>query len=252
MLEIIAFAVAAATKPVPLSEPGSWIRDSDYPAYAETWNLEGSVEVVLSVSPTGRVSGCTVAVSSGIMDLDSATCALLEQRARFKPARLKGRPVAGDYRKKVNWSQPADAVEEGTSRTLFSVSPDGQLFGCKEVRFGGQSAGFGCDAQAFKNIVLNYLEKPLIQYSRVAFDINARTGATSLKELPSFGTERKLVTEMTILIAPDGKVTSCESTPIRIGSEAFSLCQRRSRFVASRGTDQRKIVVTAEIAGETR
>jgi protein TonB len=66
----------------------------DYPAQAQARGEEGTVQARLSVDTDGRVSACTVIRSSGHSSLDSATCRILERRARFTPAHdSSGRPT---------------------------------------------------------------------------------------------------------------------------------------------------------------
>lgn len=59
----------------------------DYPADAQRKGEEGTVQAELAVDAAGRTVACTVLHSSGSASLDSATCALLQRRARFLPAR---------------------------------------------------------------------------------------------------------------------------------------------------------------------
>ena len=59
----------------------------DYPPDAARANLGGQVTVHLDVGADGRVTGCTVARSSGVPSLDAATCRLIRQRFRYEPAR---------------------------------------------------------------------------------------------------------------------------------------------------------------------
>ena len=59
----------------------------DYPFEAERNGEQGTVQVKLNVDAAGRVNGCTVVRSSGHASLDNATCAILQGRARFLPAR---------------------------------------------------------------------------------------------------------------------------------------------------------------------
>jgi protein TonB len=59
----------------------------DYPASAQANGEEGTVQAKLTVSASGRVSGCEIVRSSGHKSLDDATCRILERRARFTPAR---------------------------------------------------------------------------------------------------------------------------------------------------------------------
>jgi protein TonB len=67
----------------------------DYPADAQRNGEEGTVQAELSIDARGRVRGCRVIRSSGHASLDSATCSILQRRARFKPAQdVNGDAVA--------------------------------------------------------------------------------------------------------------------------------------------------------------
>ena len=67
----------------------------DYPVSAQRNGEEGTVQAQLTVDESGRVADCKVLRSSGSEALDSATCGILERRARFIPARdAKGKSVA--------------------------------------------------------------------------------------------------------------------------------------------------------------
>lgn len=86
----------------PPPEPGNARGDlrtlfsaDDYPAEAQRNGEQGTVQVALTVDPTGKVSQCRVVLSSGSASLDGATCSILQRRARFLPARdASGRPVS--------------------------------------------------------------------------------------------------------------------------------------------------------------
>jgi len=70
----------------------------DYPIEAQRKGEEGTVQARLDVDARGRVSRCTVIRSSGSVSLDSATCRILERRARFTPARdVNGKAVVDSY-----------------------------------------------------------------------------------------------------------------------------------------------------------
>jgi len=67
----------------------------------------GTVRFTLTIDGEGRISNCTITGSTGHSVLDRATCRLLEDRARFEPARdAAGNPVAGGYASAVNWTIP--------------------------------------------------------------------------------------------------------------------------------------------------
>lgn len=92
------------TPPIPRGNPGDWIRADDFPPSAAADNETGRVSFEAEVDPGGRVSRCTVTVSSGSNSLDQATCNLVTQRAIFQPALDKrGKPTTGVYRNRVVW-----------------------------------------------------------------------------------------------------------------------------------------------------
>ena len=71
------------------------ITNRDYPAKARRANAQGVVAVTYIAGIDGRAHDCTIARSSGNDALDAQTCALIEKRFRFRPARdAAGRPVA--------------------------------------------------------------------------------------------------------------------------------------------------------------
>jgi protein TonB len=80
------------------------IRDRDYPRDASRAKAGGEVEVRFTIEASGRVSGCRVMRSSGDASLDQTTCALIEDRFRFKPAtNAAGEPVASQYGWRQSW-----------------------------------------------------------------------------------------------------------------------------------------------------
>jgi TonB family protein len=82
----------------------SLFSSDDYPAEAIRNNEEGTVGVTLQIDRSGRVSACIVDQSSGSDSLDTATCSILTERARFTPARdLAGNAVPDSYTQRVVW-----------------------------------------------------------------------------------------------------------------------------------------------------
>jgi periplasmic protein TonB len=79
-------------------------RGDDYPQSAIRFDEQGSVTVRLTVGPNGRVSDCNVTSSSGSRALDSATCRILQSRARFTPARDNlGNPTTDTVSQRIRW-----------------------------------------------------------------------------------------------------------------------------------------------------
>jgi protein TonB len=84
-----------------------YISIQDYPSAALLARQQGRVGVRLGVSAAGRVTDCTVTLSSGAAILDASTCRLLRSRVRFDPARdAQGAAVAGTYSTHVDWTLP--------------------------------------------------------------------------------------------------------------------------------------------------
>jgi protein TonB len=87
----------------------SLFSDADYPIAALRRDEQGTVEFRLDVGKDGRVRRCTVAASSGSAALDSTTCRLVTERARFQPKRdAHGRPVRARYVSHIKWVLPAE------------------------------------------------------------------------------------------------------------------------------------------------
>jgi protein TonB len=103
----VAVSEPAATPPRPnLRAPARWIsgglQNSDNP----NGRFEGRVGVRFSVLPSGRVTGCRTASSSGNAQLDATTCRLLQERLRFSPARdAEGRPYTIEVGNTYTWSR---------------------------------------------------------------------------------------------------------------------------------------------------
>jgi TonB family protein len=98
----IALAAAAAAAPDKLKPI---VMADDYPATAVRKGEEGYVVAQAVVAPSGVVDNCSIVVSSGFLELDRATCAIIKNRARFTPAKdIDGRKIFGVYRAPVTWS----------------------------------------------------------------------------------------------------------------------------------------------------
>ena len=88
--------------------PAQWLsgglRDSDYPRSALSQHVAGIVRVRFTVLTSGRIANCRVVGSSGSGVLDDATCRLLTDRLRFRPATDEaGQPVESDLGSDYTW-----------------------------------------------------------------------------------------------------------------------------------------------------
>lgn len=76
----------------------------DYPGIAVFKDQMGSVAFVLLIDEQGKVADCTVTETSGFASLDAQSCALVKERAKFKPAiGLDGKPSKSAYFQRINW-----------------------------------------------------------------------------------------------------------------------------------------------------
>jgi protein TonB len=97
--------LARAAQPV----GGAWASAADYPTIDLRLGHQGTTRYLLSVSPAGGVTSCTITGSSGWPGLDEATCRLARQRARFGPALDDGgSATAGSYAGSVSWRIPVE------------------------------------------------------------------------------------------------------------------------------------------------
>lgn len=111
--------VPKADPPVPVArtvEPArakanlaSYVSDTDYPPNAARNEEQGTTRFRLVVGPDGKVKECSVTSSSGSSALDSTTCKLMKQRARFTPARdSNDRPTGDTVASAIRWVLPTD------------------------------------------------------------------------------------------------------------------------------------------------
>ena len=85
----------------------SYVSDEDYPPNAVRNEEQGTTRFRLGVGPSGNVTECTITGSSGSSSLDSATCRLMKQRARFTPARNSaGEPTSDSVTSAIRWVLP--------------------------------------------------------------------------------------------------------------------------------------------------
>jgi periplasmic protein TonB len=87
---------------------GQFSSTRDYPPAARRAGAEGAVTVAYTVGTDGRVTGCRVTRSSGNADLDAATCRIIEQRFRYRPAQdAQGRATLDVAGTTFYWSLPS-------------------------------------------------------------------------------------------------------------------------------------------------
>ncbi len=92
------------------------IKPGDYPHAAFEARRGGTVRMRFTVGISGRVTDCSITRSSGVPELDEATCWIILKRFRYQPARnAAGQPVAdivtGDHVWQIA-TPPPDADDE--------------------------------------------------------------------------------------------------------------------------------------------
>lgn len=89
--------------------PAAWFGNDAYPADAIRQNQQGRAVARLSIDASGAPARCTIVTSSNSASLDSTTCSILMEHARFTPARDRnGVATVGDYIVPVRWVLPED------------------------------------------------------------------------------------------------------------------------------------------------
>ncbi|QIG80421.1 energy transducer TonB [Stakelama tenebrarum] len=92
---------AAAATPI---DQAKWITAAQYPQGARDAGEEGTVGYVLLVDAEGKVTNCAISRPTRSWRLDTATCRILRERARFTPARdAQGRAVPGRFEGAFTW-----------------------------------------------------------------------------------------------------------------------------------------------------
>jgi TonB family protein len=88
---------------MPIKPLESLISPGDYPAGVARRNGGYTVSLDLQVDRHGKVSDCYVEETSGSDTLDSATCALLRERAQFRPGYVDGMVAVRDVKYRQIW-----------------------------------------------------------------------------------------------------------------------------------------------------
>lgn len=128
------------------------ISGDDYPEEALDRGDQGKVGILVHVDAGGAVRDCIVEESSGSAILDKKTCALMRQRAKFKPAvDAQGRATTGEFRTRIVWAIAEDSrmpSDPWTSRTIITFTPDGRPLSCRRELEGALKPAPGTAAPA--------------------------------------------------------------------------------------------------------
>lgn len=94
----------ASLRQWPESERG-WVTATDYPADALRRGISGTSLARIAIDTAGRVTECTVVVSSGNAALDRASCSNATEWGRYRPALgPDGAPIAISFTTEIRWT----------------------------------------------------------------------------------------------------------------------------------------------------
>lgn len=80
------------------------ITPRDYPKDLRDAGIGGRVLFTFTVEPNGRVGRCTITRSSGVPELDSLTCRLVQQRFVYRPSTNRyGHPIEDEVDGEHDW-----------------------------------------------------------------------------------------------------------------------------------------------------
>lgn len=87
-----------------LEQIGGAITPNDYPRDLREAGVGGRVRFTFTVEPNGRVGRCTITRSSGVPQLDTLTCRLVQQRFVYRPSTDRyGRPIEDEVDGEHDW-----------------------------------------------------------------------------------------------------------------------------------------------------
>lgn len=89
--------------------PSDIITTPDYPASSWKRGDEGITTFQLSLGANGRPTSCAVTASSGYEELDTTTCRLMVERAKFDMSNVPATYPTPTYTSRVRWSLPITA-----------------------------------------------------------------------------------------------------------------------------------------------
>jgi TonB family protein len=107
--------IGGIASPIAADQKGN----ADYPPEALKKHEQGTVLVDLTIGTAGRVTDCSVLVSSNSTALDQETCKQFVARLSFTPARdADGKPREDHAKGKISWVMPGCPASPQTDPRL--------------------------------------------------------------------------------------------------------------------------------------
>lgn len=89
---------------MPASDPGRWIKSSDYPRDLVAQGRQAIVHFRMTIGTDGKPSACHIQRTTRSPKFDDAVCKAMMQRAKFTPARdEQGEPMVSYFRSSVRF-----------------------------------------------------------------------------------------------------------------------------------------------------
>ena len=88
----------------PVGDLASLFNAKDYPGTAILNRLQGTTTLQILVNDKGAVADCSVTGTSGNATIDAQSCAIITERARFRPALdAQGKPTRSSFSQRITW-----------------------------------------------------------------------------------------------------------------------------------------------------
>lgn len=200
----------------------SYLTSDDYPAEAIRQEQQGTTAFRLSIDRGGTVTACQITQSSSSSILDEATCRLLQQRARFDPARdRRGRVVEDQVHGRIIWKLPEPDKEYRVmvperQTITFRILRDDSLADCRgEMVDGGKVVlrreGADCPAVAPPAATMSAIRgqsavaEPLVRSDRLLL----RRASDLWPQFKEPGQKLLSRVDARLTVEADGRVSRC-------------------------------------------
>lgn len=205
LIVAILLASNGGAQPRLLSNLAEIFGTDSYPEEASEAGEQGRVTVIVQVAQDGRVSDCKIESSSGSTSLDSATCRILQEKARFSPARdASDQAIPGDFRFQTVWALPPVQIVASTYHLILTLDR-GTLVECKAI--GTAEEPTSCDAPSPANLARLFGERFIdikkLEMIQTTLPGPARVLGDDMKST------RVTIGEALITLKKDGRVANC-------------------------------------------
>lgn len=129
MLAASVLMAVVGSAPQFATDPGTWVRPSDYPSSALRSDTVGETAIDLHIGADGQPVRCDVTNASGSRILDDAACRSLMKRAKFEPATDEAdEPIASVWSDKIVWD-----LADRKASSYYAVPPADLNFEIGEI-----------------------------------------------------------------------------------------------------------------------